>query len=238
VVAARYDEGDMVVASSHAVDSMLGEIRCVAPPRMLGAEEFSLYGQLGAASSVAHSSGSRGDLASEFYPWCGAMLPSRSEGAWASIAIRLMQVTRFVHDGGSSKDVATRDFGTLSRSSWAFACAQLLETRTATGVPAAISDFKNGTCFVLMKDVLTRCAPVQYLLPAGTRCRALRLDGDGDIVADVPSAVHLCSGRSLYFDSRDCSNFQVLVAMAASPSAEAVGAVPPPPLSLPLSMVV
>lgn len=105
----------------------------------------------------------------------------------------------------------TRDFGTLARGSWAARMGPQLEAKTPSGIPASPSDILVATSFVLMNEVLTLCMPIQYMLPAGTRCRVLHLDSEGDVWADVPSAVHLCSGRALCFNMANACDFQMLL---------------------------
>ena len=130
------------------------------------------------------------------------VVPERGAGRWAA---------------APALAPTTRDFGTLARGSWAALMGQQLEAMAPSGIPASPSDIVVGTSFVLMNEVLTLCMPIQFMLPAGTRCRVLHLDSEGDVWAGVPSAVHLCSGRGLCFDIAHACEFQMLLHTSSCP---------------------
>ena len=161
------------------------------------------------------------DPGSEEDSLCGLVHPSRCESSWASLIERILQVKRFVvdFDGDVAVAVTFCDVGTCASSSWAAPTGRILDAMVPCGHAAVASDFSRNTAFILMEGVLSRCSPIAYLLPEGTRCRFLYFDGDGDLVADVPSAVHLCSGFKICFGLDDCGAFQVLRKGDSVPSA-------------------
>ena len=148
----------------------------------------------------------------------GLAQPSSCEVLWAGLVGRLLQVRRFAAVCDVVVAPSSRDFGTDARSSSAASLGALLATKTPSGSSASPSDIEVASSFVLMKEVLTLCMPIQYLLPAGTRCRVLFIDSEGDLWAEVPSAVHLCNGGALCFSRESACDFQLLLRVGATSS--------------------